>query len=200
MNEPLDIGHEEFVWTQTEKYVSDSWYEEIRATVDTVGPISSSDQSKVIRFLFATDIHLNPDAKGSYTENLGKMCAEVMRACDIPFFVSGGDSCTQSSEFMPSVFQSNMEEVLDQLSPIPQKNILLTVGNHDGATGWAYDQNGDMVYYRFQLNNEERSSVFFDWQRETNEHKKFESDGTYYYMDESATKTRYIILNSFWRI
>lgn len=70
-----------------------------------------------------------------------------------------------------------MEDVLEQLAPIPQKNILLAVGNHDGVTGMAYDHNGNKVHYRFQLNNEERSSVFFDWQRETNENKKFDSDG-----------------------
>ena len=198
VNEPLDEGHEELAWVQAEKYVSDLWYQEIRTTVDAVRQIYSSDASDIIRFLFSTDIHLNPDSNGSYTENLGKVCAEVMRACDIPFFVSGGDNCTQSSDFMPSVFQSNMEAVLNQLLPISQKNILLTVGNHDGATGWAYDQNGDKVHYRFQLNNEERSEVFFCWQRDTNVNKRFDSDGTYYYMDDPLTKTRYIVLNSFW--
>lgn len=141
---------------------------------------------------------MNPDAKSSYTENIGKVCAEVMRACDISFFVSSGDNCAQSSAFMPPVLQSNMEEGLEQLSPIPQKNILLTVGNHDGATGWAYNQYGEKVHYPFQLSNEERSAVFFDWQRGTNENKKFDADGTYYYMDDLETKTRYIVLNSFW--
>jgi hypothetical protein len=74
---------------------------------------------------------------------------------------------------------------------------LLTVGNHDGATGQR-EYNGEIAYYRYQLNNEERSVVFFDWQRTTNQHKSFDSDGTYFYLDDANTKTRYILLNSFW--
>lgn len=85
VNEPIDSGHEEFIWTKTEKYVSDSWYEEIKTTVNTIGQIDFLDPSNVVSFLFATDIHLNPEAKGSHTENLGKVCSEVMRACNIPF-------------------------------------------------------------------------------------------------------------------
>lgn len=43
INEPLDQGHEEFIWTKTEKYVSDSWYEEIKTTVNTVDQVNLLD-------------------------------------------------------------------------------------------------------------------------------------------------------------
>lgn len=198
VNEPFVPSSYEYDWVSAEKYLSSSWSEEIDATVDAINNINIADESGAIKFLFATDIHLDPYSSNSYTANMGKVCAAVMSACDIPFFVTGGDNCTQSSGFMPSDFEPNMQELLLQLSPIPQKNILLSVGNHDGATGMAYDNNGEKIYYRFQLNNEERSRVFFGWQRESNEYKRFDSDGTYYYLDDSATKTRYIVLNSFW--
>ena len=198
VNEPLVSSDYTYEWVQLDRYIPVAWYEEIKTTVETVNNIEILDENQVVRFMFASDIHLDPYSSSSYTENLGKISAEIMRACNIPFFVTGGDNCTQSSGFMPSDFQPNMEAVLAQLLPIPQKNILLAVGNHDGATGMAYNNNGEKVYYRFQLNNEERSSVFFDWQRATNENKKFDSDGTYYYLDDSSTKTRYIVLNSFW--
>lgn len=197
INESLDEGTEVLDWIQLEKYVSPAWCEEIAATIETVDGIKLSDPSTAICFVFASDIHVDPDAAGSYTGDLGKVCAEVMRQCEIPFFATGGDNCTQSSGFMPSDFEENMKVVLEQLSPIPQKNILLTVGNHDGATG-SREIDGEKVYYRYQLSNEERSSVFFDWQRETNKYKRFDSDGTYYYLDDAVTKTRYIVLNSFW--
>lgn len=186
-----------FFWTKTEKYVPADWHQEIKDTIEKIDKLDLPDESNVIKFMFASDIHVGPDPSTSYTKNLGKVCAEVMRVCKIPFFATGGDNCTQSSEFMPTVFTDNMKVVLEQLSPIPQKNILLSVGNHDGETG-VCEYNGQMVYYRFQLNNEQRSEVFFGWQRETNENKKFDPDGTYYYMDDPTTKTRYIILNSFW--
>jgi hypothetical protein len=197
INESLEAGADVDTWINLGKYVPDAWCKEIRSTVNTVNNIPLSDASTAIRFVFASDIHVDPDPSTSYTENLGKVCAEVMQSCDVPFFVTGGDNCTQSSGFMPTVFKENMDVLLDQLKPIPQKNILLSVGNHDGATG-SHEINGETLYYCYQLDNKQRSAVFFDWQRETNEHKHFDSDGTYYYMDDAATKTRYIILNSFW--
>jgi len=197
VNKSLEEGTERFGWKQLEKYISPGWGKEINSTIEAVNGIELPDPASTIRFIFASDIHVNPDPSTSYTNSLGKVCAEVMESCDIPFFVTGGDNCTQSSEFMPTIFEENMKVVLEQLAPIPQRNILLSVGNHDGATGY-HEESGDLGHYRYQLTNEERSAVFFGWQRETNEFKHFDDDGTYYYMDDAATKTRYIILNSFW--
>ena len=197
INESLEKGQETLAWVQTEKYIPAGWRKEIADTIQTVNDIELSDPDAAIRFVFATDIHVDPDPDTSYTNYLGRVCAEVMQACEIPLFATGGDNCTQSTGFMPSDFGENMDVLLKQLEPIPQKNILLSVGNHDGATG-AREVNGETLYYRYQLNNEQRSAIFFDWQRESNEYKHFDSDGTYYYLDDSATKTRYIILNSFW--
>lgn len=194
----MSVPSVKYDWVKVESYVTSSWYDEISATVDTVNSLSIADRSNVTSFLLATDIHLRPYKENyNHTESLGKISAEIMRACNIPFFVTAGDNCTQSSEHMPTVFKENMEHVLSQLIPIPQENIMVTVGNHDGATG-ALEVNGQMVHYRHQLTNEERSSVFFDWQRETNPNKVFDSDGTYFYLDEAETKTRYILLNSYW--
>ena len=198
VNEPLVPSDYEYFWNQIEKYISADWFQEIQQSCETMNALDLPDASSVVKFMFVSDIHVDPDPSTSYTKNLGKVCAEIMRASGIPLLATGGDNCTQSSGFMPSVFEENMKVVLSQLSPIPPRNILLAVGNHDGATGSAYDGNGDKVYYRFQLNNAERSEVFFGWQRESNQNKKFDSDGTYYYMDDPDTKTRYIVLNSFW--
>ena len=197
INEELVPNYDTSAWVKTEKYLSEDWYQEIRNSVDTINNLDISNASNVTRFLFATDIHVPTDSTPTYTENLGKVSAEVMRRCRIPFFTTGGDNCSQAEEKDPHIFIENMEKVLAHLSPIPHQNILLTVGNHDGETG-SCDYNGETVYYRYQLNNEERSAVFFDWQRESNQNKKFNSDGTYFYMDDPTSKTRFILLNSFW--
>lgn len=197
VNETLEEGYEAYVWTPVEPYLSSFWCEEIAATIETIKGIKLAEKESAICFLLASDIHLDPNATNSYTEDMGKVCAEVMRACGISFFATAGDNCTQSSGFAPSDFEQNMEQLLDQLMPIPHRNILMTVGNHDGATGQR-EVNGEILYYRHQLNNEERSAVFFDWQRASNPYKTFDSDGTYYYLDDAATKTRYVFLNSFW--
>lgn len=198
LNEPLEAIAYEPAWVKSEKYIPASWGEEISNVLKKVDTIPVTKESRMTKFVLASDIHLNPNDTRSYTENMGKVSAAVMDAYDVPFFVSAGDNTTQSAGYKTSDFAINMQQVLEQLNPIPQKRILSTVGNHDGATGFAYDRMGDLVYYRFQLTNQQRSAVFFDWQRETNKDKKFNSDGTYYYLDDPYTKTRYIMLNSFW--
>lgn len=197
VNEELIPVYQNHEWVKAEKYISENWYNEICKSIETINGINLSDESNLIKFIFASDIHLEPGAVNSYTENIGKICAEIMRSAEMPFFITGGDNCTQSSGYMPDVFEGNVKDLLNQLSPIPLKNIMMSVGNHDGATGYC-EEYGEIGYYRYQLNNSQRSSVFFDWQRETNQQKHFDSDGTYFYMDDSSTKTRYIILNCFW--
>lgn len=197
INEPLIATYDDYSWIKTDKYVSSDWIDEIDSVSEHINNIEILDESKVTKFFFASDMHLDPGSTSSYTEDIGKVCAEVMKRCNISFYIDAGDSSTQSSGFMPSDFEKNISDVLSQLSPIPHKNILLAVGNHDGATGKCM-YNEELVYYRYQLTNEQRSAVFFDWQRDTNEYKRFDSDGTYYYIDDLTTKTRYIILNPFW--
>lgn len=197
VNEELIPSYQNYDWVKSEKYITENWYDEISKSLETINDIDLSDESNLIKFIFASDIHLEPGAVNSYTESIGKVCAEIMRSAQIPFFITGGDNCTQSSGYMPDVFEDNVKDLLDQLSPIPLRNIMMAVGNHDGATGYC-EEYGEIGYYRYQLNNSQRSSVFFDWQRESNPQKHFDSDGTYFYMDDSSTKTRYIVLNCFW--
>jgi hypothetical protein len=186
-----------YSWTKTEKYVPADWHQEIKDTVEKINKLDLPDESNVIKFMFSSDIHFTIGSVKCSTENIGKVSAEVMSACGIPYFIDAGDTCTQSAEYTPSYFEKNITCVLSQLMPIPRKNLLFAVGNHDGATGMR-EYDGKMVYYRYQMNNEQRKATFFDWQQETNVNKKFDSDGTYYYMDDPTTKTRYIMLNPFW--
>ncbi len=187
----------DFAWKKTEQYVPEDWYSEINDASQRVKEVYRSETG-MISFLLSSDIHLDPEFSGNgYIDNIGKVSAEVMRRCGIPFFVSLGDISTQSTGYDISVFDDCMEQILEVLSPIPQRNLLITVGNHDGATG-KMETGGDPIYYMHQLNNEQRSRIFFDWQRKSNPEKQFSADGTYYFIDDENTKTRYIMLNSFW--
>jgi len=198
VNESLEKGYERYAWHKTEKYLAAPLYQEVEKTIDTIKSLELSEESSIIKFMFASDIHVGPESMVSYTENLGKVCAEVMRSCKIPFFVTGGDNTGgMTDEWDLNLFAGRIRRLLEQLSPIPKKNVLAAIGNHDGAMG-ACEQDERTVYYRFQLDNEQRSEVFFGWQRETNKNKIFDSDGTYYYIDDATTKCRFIFLNPFW--
>ena len=184
-----------FKWTKTEQYIPKDWYDEIEDATTKINKLYKSEERNVV-FIATTDIHVLSQNE-AYIGNIGKVSAEIMHRCNIPFFISLGDFSTQSSRHELSVFEEGMEVFFDIISPVPKGNMLVTVGNHDGATGQK-EIDGEIIYYRHQLNNEQRSKLFFGWQRETNPDKQFGADGTYYYLDDENTKTRYIMLNSFW--
>ena len=81
INEELIPNYDTSAWVKTEKYLSEDWYQEIQNSVDTINNLDISNASNVTRFLFATDIHVPTDSTPTYTENLGKVSAEVMRRC-----------------------------------------------------------------------------------------------------------------------
>ena len=198
INEEITYSEgEEKVWRKTEGYVPDGWYDEIKDASIRVRDFNIEEKNK-ISFVLTSDIHYNPsNGSSKYIENIGKVSAEIMRRNNISFFMNLGDMYTQSTAADIEVFDTFDEKFLNLLSPIPAKNIIMTVGNHDGATGKVETSEGT-VYYRNQLNNEQRANAFFGWQKETNPNKQFGGDGSYYYIDDPDTKTRYIMLNSFW--
>ena len=192
-----DLGKQTETVTQwfSEEYLTEDWYAEVMDTVATVKSLPVSGHKT--QFLFDSDIHLDPNQYNyELVNDIGKISAGVMQACEIPYFLNLGDSTTQASDYQLSDLTANMQAVMDVFSPIPWNNILLTVGNHDGATG-KKEVNGELLHYRYQLSNEDRAALYFGWQRENSE-KIFGPDGSYYYFDDDSTQTRYIMLNGFW--
>ncbi len=184
-------------WNTTEMYVDASWHAEVMQTVADVQAIQQNSSGNTLQFLFNSDIHLEPTHSNvDKVKDIGKVSAGVMQACNIAFFVNGGDSTTQSSTYTIADMDQNLKDVLTLLEPIPQSNVLMTVGNHDGATG-SKEVDGETIYYCYQLNNEQRAEVYFGWQQEDSD-RRFTHDGTYYYIDDPETNTRFIMLNSFW--
>ena len=191
ITEPVQTGS---AWKKTKQYVPEDWVNEITTTANAVNNLKSGS-TDTVQFILTSDIHY-PDGAGM-VQNIGKVSAEVMKRCSIPYFVNLGDSTTQSSNYSISDLSAQIDDVVNKvLSPINSKMILATVGNHDGATGQKV-VDGTTLHYRYQLNNAARAQTYFGWQK-SNTAKVFSEDGTYYYLDNADTKTRYIVLNSFW--
>jgi len=186
-------------WVKVKDYLPTSWYEEVVKTVADVQAVKANSNGNLVQFIFNSDIHLGADGSNQpYLKDIGKASAGVMQACNIAFFMNTGDTTTQSSGFTLADMQPNMDAALKLLEPIPQSNILLTVGNHDGATG-SKVVDGETVYYCYQLNNKQREDVYFSWQQKDPE-RHFAQDGTYFYLDDPETQTRFIMANSFWEL
>lgn len=182
---------------QSKRYLTKDWYDEITAASNKVKALNDKLGDSAAQFLFVSDIHYEP-SRVNYDriKNIGKVAAGAMQLCDIPFFMVTGDNTTQSSGYSTSDLSENMKSMLDVLSPVPTDNILLTVGNHDGATGKT-EKDGVKTHYCYQLDNHQRADIYFEWQK-SNTYKNFGRDGTYYYIDDAYTKTRYIMLNTFY--
>jgi len=184
---------DEYAWQRTERYIPEYWYAEVKATVATVNNLKENAGYNVTQFVLTSELHFPTQVN---IQNVGTVSAGVMKASDIQFFMNLGDNTPDGFDTDKPNFASYMNAILDILAPIDTKNILMTVGNHDGATA-AQTVDGEIVHYGYELNNEERAEVYFGWQK-SNTNKKFGPDGTYYYIDDIKSKTRYIMLNSFW--
>ena len=186
-------------WVKSEDYLPTSWYDEVVKTIADVQAVKTNSSGNLVQFMYNSDIHLEPDGSNRlYLKEIGKASAGVMQACNIAFFMNTGDTTTQSSGHTVADMQPNLDAALKLLEPIPQSNILLTVGNHDGATG-SKVVDGETVYYCYQLNNKQRADVYFGWQQKDTE-RHFAQDGTYFYLDDPETQTRFIMVNSFWEL
>ena len=186
-------------WVNAGEYVYASWHEEVMKTIADVQAIKAGSNGNLVQFLYNSDMHLEADnLNRAYLTEIGKVSAGVMQACNVAFFMNTGDTTTQSSGFTLADLQPNLTAALELLEPIPQSNILMTVGNHDGATG-SQVVDGETVYYCYQLDNQKREELYFGWQQKDTE-RHFSQDGTYFYLDDPQTQTRFIMLNSFWEL
>ncbi|MBQ3528427.1 MAG: metallophosphoesterase [Clostridia bacterium] len=199
VNEEIWVACDSYeLWAPSKiQYIPEEWHGEVLSAIQRVNDIGRVSDDGFVRFAYTSDIHFEPSMNNyELICNVGKVASGVMQACGIPYIMITGDSTTQSSGYVLDDLKPNMDKVLSVLEPIPVESLMLTVGNHDGATGQK-KVNGELLHYRYQLDNKERVETYFEWQR-ANIHKKFSNDGSYYYLDDAKTKTRYIMLNSFW--
>ena len=120
----------------------------------------------------------------------GMLIAHIMKECNIPYCFFGGDSISNgyidSEETM--IAQDKAFDTIMQY--IPNGRFCRAVGNHDGfwnvssATGDEYHYTREQIYDLF-LREESIA-----------QNKHFGDDGTYYYIDDIASKTRFIIMNT----
>ena len=120
----------------------------------------------------------------------GMLIAHIMKECNIPYCFFGGDSI--SSGYIESeAVMIEQDKAFDTImSYIPNGRFCRAVGNHDGfwnvssATGDEYHYTRDQIYDLF-LREESIA-----------QNKHFGDDGTYYYVNDIASKTRFIIMNT----
>lgn len=137
-----------------------------------------------ITFPFFSDNH----QRNGYA---GALIRRIMDECNIPFCFYGGDSI--SSGYIESeTVMIAQDKAFDAMmkKAIPNGRFCRAVGNHDGY--WNVSaETGDENHYT-------REEVYELFLREESlaQNKYFGGDGTYYYVDDIASKVRFIVLNT----
>lgn len=132
-----------------------------------------------VTFAFFSDNH----QRNGYA---GILITHIMKECGIPYCFFGGD--TISNGYLTESEMLEQDKAFDaSMSYIPEGRFCRAVGNHDGF----WNDNGTTGYY-----TREQIYELFLRAEGTAQNKHFGEDGTYYYVDDIASKIRFIVLNT----
>ena len=133
-----------------------------------------------ITFPFFSDNH----QRNGYA---GMLIAEVMKQCNVPYCFYGGDSISNGTIADEATMIAQDKDFDTMMAVVPNGRLCRAVGNHDGY--W-YDGTNKYYYNRNQVYE------LFLREESVAQNKHFGGDGTYYYVDEIASRVRFIVLNT----
>ncbi len=165
------------------------WDDMIKTKTNKVKALQVLGGKDCVSFVWASDPHI-PDNTTGKTADLGKLMSTMLDNCNIPFALLTGDIGTRASYETKEEFAQLQSMIPAHLAPLwGTERLLVALGNHDGCYG---DATG---YYKKQYSPEELWQFYFANQA-LDSRRVFSDDGTYFYVDNVAQKTRFIILNS----
>lgn len=154
------------------------WQNAVNACIKKIKALQVG--KKCITFPFFSDNH----QRNGYA---GMLIAHIMKECNIPYCFYGGDSIS-SGTIVNEAEMIEQDKAFDTaMSYIPNGRFCRSVGNHDGY--W-YDGTNKYWYTR------EKVYELFLREESIAQNKHFGDDGTYYYVDEIASKVRFVVLNT----
>lgn len=181
------------------------WESHLASKIAAVKALQEAGGKDCFSFVVIADPH--------YESNLGKcspaIAKRIMDACGIKYCLCLGDMQTRhGAKHDESYIDNEWIGIEEMLSPIRDR-LLATQGNHDGSYGW-FDLNGDGLInddangdgvvdsYDKDVHNFTPQKLYARIFRKVSamEGVHFSEDGTGYYVDDTGSKVRYIILNS----
>ena len=133
-----------------------------------------------VTFPFFSDHHVRGGC-------VGLLIAKVMQECNIPFCVFGGDSISSGYMAGTDIMDRDEYAFKSLMSYIPKSKFIRTPGNHDGYCAVSADE-------RYYYTKEQIYELFFR-DIATDQNKHFDKDGTSLYVDDLASKVRFIGLD-----
>lgn len=181
--------------TTEEVTVPDYWQDHLDSKIATVKALQDTAGDELVSFPNFTDLHCNANQSYNLGRNIGILSKEIMKRCNLPFAVCDGDTNPNGNLSTKDAVETCLENAMEIFAPIID-DLLLARGNHDITYGGS---STDGNAYQWQYSPSELYNKLFRWQA-TDFRRVFdtESDGTYFYVDNKAQKTRFIILDSQW--
>lgn len=182
------------------------WETHLSEKVATIKALQDEGGKDAFSFVVLADMH--------YPSNLGKnspvIAKRILDECDIRFALCLGDVQTRGCHSTKELLLAENEAIEKMLSPIRDR-LLQTEGNHDGSYG-RLDRDGDGTISNTDANGNIKAPA----ERETYVNNltpaelhsviyrkvglvgdvHFDESGSGYYVDDTASKVRYIILNT----
>lgn len=176
--------------------VPDYWQTAVDEAITKVKALQDEGGSDVVNFAWFSDMHY--DGSSRYVKNVGVLCKAVMDACDIPLALMNGDSLTAGVLSTDDEVIANLEGTMDILAPIGDERLMLVRGNHDDVYGWyhptgSYIEGSSVAY----VNKVAPSKIWNKLHRPQAKdfRRVFGGDGTYFYLDNTPQKVRFVCLN-----
>lgn len=196
--EDTDAANKDYVDRVVDRsYVPSYWQDAVDAACEKVIALQDAGGKNAVSFVWFSDCHVNQDSNVPNPGHTGALAAAVMEKCRIPFALMGGDAARSDGNALSS--EAQMRESIAAaekiFQPIGRDRLLQVQGNHDGS--WGYKEGLSDPYYCYQMDGRELYGALFRSQAE-DQRRVFGGDGSYFYVDHSRSKTRFILLNSNW--
>lgn len=117
----------------------------------------------------------------------GILISHIMKECNIPYCFFGGDSISNGIIADEATMIAQDKAFDTAMSYIPNGRFCRAVGNHDGF----WNDGTNKYYYN-------RDQIYDLFLREESiaQNKHFGGEGTYYYIDDIASKVRWIVMDT----
>lgn len=161
------------------------WQEHIDKKIKQIVEKQNQIGKDCVSFAMITDIHWSFNA-----QHCGALLSKVMKECNIPYFFNGGDTfagfpfCSKESIFQDI---KNYRKAFEEI----EERCLLVMGNHDAAFTTKPDIS---ACYNENISKAELYDCYFSFLKNY-PHRTF-GDDAYYFVDDTAQKMRYIVLNT----
>ncbi len=178
-------------------YVPVHWQDAVTAACEKVTALQDAGGKDTVSFVWFSDCHVNPDSNVPNPGHTGRLAAAVMETCRIPFALMCGDAARSDGNGLTTEaeMRGSLAAAAKLFSPIGADRLLQVQGNHDGS--WGYLEGLTDPYFCYQMEGKALYGALFRGQAEDSR-RVFGGDGSYFYVDHAASRTRLVVLNSHW--